>query len=96
MAIEFEDEKGKKFTEVITKKSILTLVQTSTHLVRGNVHIRPDERLKNELDRDELFLAVTEADILDANGKVIHHTDFLAVRRTQIIWVMPDDGETVK
>jgi len=96
MAFEFEDEKGKRFTEVVTKRKVPAVVQTTLHLVRGNIHIRPDERIKDELDRDELFLAVTEAEILDADGKVVHHADFLAVRRAQIIWVMPDDGETVK
>jgi hypothetical protein len=96
MLNEFEDEKGKRFTEVVTKRKVPALVQTTLHLVSGNIHIRPDERLKDELDRDELFLAVTEADILDAGGKVAHHTDFLAVCRAQIIWVMPDDRETEK
>jgi len=93
---EFEDEKGKRFTEVVSKKNIPALVQTTLHLVRGNIHIRPDERLKDELDRDELFLAVTNADVLDAQGKVIRHTDFLAVRRAQIVWVMPDGEEREK
>jgi hypothetical protein len=96
MVFEFEDEKGKKFTEVVTKRKVPALVQTTMHQVRGNIHICPDERLKNELDRDELFLALTEADILDADGKVAHHTDFLAVRRAQIIWIMPDDGKMKK
>lgn len=92
MSLEY-DEKGKYFTDVISKVSIPALVQTTTHLIRGMVHVRPDERLKNELDRDELFLAMTNAAILGADGRELFHTNFLAVRRNQIVWAMPDETE---
>ncbi len=87
------DEKGKIFTEVVTKKPLPAIVQTATHLIRGNIHIHPDERLKDELDRDEPFLAITEARVLGADGEPVYHTDFLAVQRSQIVWVMPDNGQ---
>jgi hypothetical protein len=88
MTVEF-DEKGKFFTDVVSKVSIPAAVQTTQHLIRGNVHVRRDERLKDELDRDELFLAITDASIIGADGQVLHRTRFLAVRRAQIVWVMP-------
>jgi hypothetical protein len=88
MTIEY-DEKGKIFTDIVSKVAIPAVVQTTQHLIRGNVHVRQDERLKDELDRDELFLAMTEANIIGADGQVIHESRFLAVRRAQIVWVMP-------
>ena len=93
MAFPFEDEKGKIFTDVVAKTTVPALVQTTTHLIRGNIHIRPGERIKDELDRDLLFLAVTEASVFDADGRTIHQTNFLAVRRNQIVWVMPDEAK---
>ena len=92
MVLGFEDEKGKIFTEVVTKIPITVLMQTIIHRVHGKIHIRPDERLKAELDRDEPFLAVTDAVILDRDGKAIQRADFLAVRRDQIVWVLPEEG----
>jgi hypothetical protein len=92
MVVGFEDEKGKIFTEVVTKIPVPVMMQTTTHRLLGNIHTRPDQRLKDELDCAELFLAVTEASILDADGKTIYRADFLAVRRDQIVWVMPEDG----
>lgn len=89
MTLEYDD-KGKFFTDVISKVAVPAIVQTTTHQIRGNIHVRPGERLKDELDRDELFLALTDAAVLDADGKTIHRTDFLAVRRAQIVWAMPD------
>jgi len=51
MVIGFEDEKGKIFTEVVTKLPVPIMMQTTTHRVLGNIHVRPDQRLKDELDR---------------------------------------------
>jgi len=98
MTLDFGD-KGKIFTDVVPKISIPAVVQTTQNLIRGNVHVRHDERLKDELDRDELFLAMTDAKIMGADDRVLHEARFLAVRRTQIVWVMPsrdaDEGGEV-
>ena len=88
MTIEYDD-KGKIFTDVVSKVAIPALVQTTQHLIRGDVHVHRDERLKDELDRDELFLAMTDVSVIGADGQVLHETRFLAVRRAQIVWVMP-------
>lgn len=94
MVMGFEDEKGKFFTEVVSKIPVAVTVQTVTHRILGNIHIRPDQRLKDELDLNESFVAVTEASLLDADGKIIQRAGFLAVRRDQIVWVMPiEDGK---
>ncbi len=90
MSIEY-DEKGKFFTEVVPKIPVAAVVQTIGQLIRGKVHVREGERLKDELDRDELFLAVTDAIVLGADGQTQFQGPFLAVRRSQIIWILPDE-----
>jgi hypothetical protein len=90
MTFEYDD-KGKFFTDVISKTPVLSLVQTTTHLIRGNIHIRTDERVKDELDRDKKFLAITDATISDANGKMLHEKKFVAIQKKQIVWVIPND-----
>ncbi len=92
MAIEY-DEKGKFFTDLVRKMPVHAVVKTTAQLVRGNVHVREGERLKDELDRDELFLAMTDASILGEDGQVEFHAPVLAVRRSQIVWVLPDAEE---
>lgn len=88
MTFEFDD-KGKIFTDVISKVAIPAVVQTTQHLIRGSIHVRRDERIKDELDRDELFLAITNASVIGSDGQTLHRTRFLAVRRAQIVWVIP-------
>ena len=92
MTIEY-DEKGKFYTDVVTKIAVHATVQTTEQLIRGMVHVRQGERLKDELDHDELFLAMTDAAILGPDGQVLFDAPFLAVRRSQIVWVMPDQEE---
>lgn len=93
MTIEF-DEKGKFFTDVVSKVAVPATVQTTSQLVRGKVHVRHGERLKDELDRDELFLAMTDVSVLGEDGQASFSAPFLAVRRSQIVWVMPEQEES--
>lgn len=96
MSIEF-DPKGKFFTDIITKEAVSALVQTTTHLLRGYIHVRQDARLKDELDLDEPFLAITNVKVLGADGQtVLYETGFMAVQRKQIIWVIAERDLTQK
>lgn len=91
MSIEY-DEKGKIFTEVVSKIAIYATIQTITHRMRGRLHVRRDQRVKDELDRDENFLALTEVTVFNADGSVLNEAPFLAVRRSHIVWVMPESN----
>jgi predicted esterase YcpF (UPF0227 family) len=89
MTIEFDDN-GKFFTDIITKTPVPVLIQTTIHRIHGNIHIGPDRRLKDELDLPEKFIAITDAVVSMPDGQELYRTNFLAVQRDEIIWVMPD------
>jgi len=89
MTIEY-DEKGKIFTDIVSKIAVHATVQTTMHLMRGRIHIRRDQRLKDELDHTESFLAMTDVAVLNAEGHTLFQVPFLAVQRTHIIWVIPE------
>jgi len=95
MTIEY-DEKGKYYTDIVKKIPVPVVLQTATHLVRGMVHVREGERLKNELERVEAFLAVTNASIYGVDDKLLFTVPFMAVQRTQIVWIMPVEEEDQK
>ena len=84
------DDKGKIFTEVVSKVAIHATIQTTTHLLRGQIHVRRDQRIKDELDRDENFLALTDVTVLGPDGQGIFQAPFLAVQRSHIVWVLPE------
>lgn len=91
MTIEYDD-KGKIFTDFISKVAIHATVQTTTHLMRGRVHVRRDQRIKDELDLDESFLALTDVSVLAADGQVAFQAPFIAVKRAHIVWVIPEQN----
>ena len=93
MTIEY-DEKGKRFTDIVTKRSVYATVQTTTHLMRGHIHVRREQRIKDELDLDEKFLAVTDVEVLSADGQVLFQAPFLAIHRDHIVWVVPEQQKS--
>jgi hypothetical protein len=86
------DEKGKIFTDIVSKVSIAATVQTTTHLIRGHLHVRRDQRIKDELDLNESFLAMTDVSVMGPDGQTLFQAPFLAVRRSHIIWVLPEQN----
>jgi hypothetical protein len=88
------DEKGKIFTDIVTKNSIAATVQTATHLIRGHIHVRRDQRIKDELDLNESFLAMTEVSVMGPDGQTLFQAPFLAVRRSHIVWVLPEQSQS--
>jgi hypothetical protein len=91
MTIEY-DEHGKIFTDIISKVSVNVTIQTTTHMMSGHMHVRRDQRVKDELDRDEKFLALTDVHVQGPDGQTLFHCPFLAVKRDHIVWVMPEQG----
>ena len=85
------DEKGKIFTNVISKKPVPVTIQTSTHRLHGELYVRPGERLKDELNCSEQFLALTNATVFDAECHEIYRCSFLTLSLGQIVWLIPDD-----
>ena len=93
MSIEYYDEKGKIFTDIVSKVAIQATIQTTTHMMRGRLHVRRDQRIKDELDHNEKFLALTEVSILGSDGQSLFQVPFVAVQRAQIVWVIPEQNK---
>lgn len=92
MSIEY-DEKGKIFTDYVTKIPVKATVQTITHLMHGRIHVRRDQRVKDELEQDDSFLAMTDVSVLGANGQPLFQAPFIAVQRSHIVWVVPESNK---
>ena len=84
------DDKGKIFTDVVSKIAVYATIQTTMHMLRGRIHVRRDQRIIDELDQNEDFIALTDVSVLGADGQTLFQTPFLAVRRSHIVWVFPE------
>jgi hypothetical protein len=87
------DMNGKIFTDIIRKDEVPALIQTSTHLIHGNLFIRPENRIKDEFNQEkDMFVAITNAEVFGVNGQVLYRSEFLTINKTYIIWIRPDEA----
>lgn len=88
------DDKGKYFTERISKRGLRVTLSARGTRIQGTIHLAPEHRLKDELDSAEDFIALTDAKIFDATDKrAQHNTPLLLVNKEQIDWVYPDEPD---
>jgi hypothetical protein len=85
------DDKGKFYTDVVTKKTVRSTIQTITHRLEGNLHVKADQRLIDELRTPGQYIAITDATIFHAHGEKELKTNFMTVNRDHIIWIAPQD-----
>ena len=85
------DDKGKFYTEYVTKNSIKASIQTITNRIEGKIYVREGERVSDELNRSAQFLAVTDAAIFDLEGNELYRCPFMTVNCDQIVWLMPEE-----
>ena len=90
MSIRFDD-KGKFFTDVVSKESVPVIIQTVTHRIQGMLHVRPEERLTDEINKGERFFAITEATIFETSGEPLFQCEFFTINRRHIVWILPAD-----
>jgi len=86
------DAKGKTYTDIVHKDEVPALIQTTANLIHGHIYLRAGLRLKDELNGTaEQFIAVTEAEVYNANGQVLVRSEFLTLNKNTIVWVRPDE-----
>ncbi|HLD93101.1 MAG TPA: hypothetical protein VI703_02735, partial [Anaerolineales bacterium] len=56
---------------------------------RGALHKRSDNRMIDKLNKAEMFIPITDAVVMDVDGKTeLLRSDFLALNRKEIIWLV--------
>lgn len=85
------DTKGKYFTPRVNKEPVRSIIRTTEYVIIGDVFVRPDQRLKDELGHDtERFFAVTNACVHDARGEeLLFESSFLLVAYQQVVLLSP-------
>lgn len=85
------DEKGKFFTPRVAKDAMHALLHTRDANIAGYLYIRPDKRLKDEINEDtSRFLPVTDARVYAAaTNELLYHTSFMLVAYEHIISITP-------
>ena len=84
------DEKGKVFTTRVTKASVAVTARVGDSIIQGMVHLSPDNRLKDEMNHGENFIAITDAQVWTVGGtNPIYSAEVLIVNKPHIDWIFP-------
>lgn len=87
--------KERGFRPQISTLQFPVIIQTINNRIIGNLHTRENERIKDALNSNETFIALTQVQIYDVDGKVeLNKSDFLAISRRNIIWVIENRTPT--
>ena len=87
------DDKGKFFTAYVTKLRLPVTACIGNWIVEGTVHLKSDNRLKDELNDGETFIAVTQARVWEiGSDKPVYEPEVLIVHKNQIVWVFPRES----
>ncbi|HZD57499.1 MAG TPA: hypothetical protein VE136_12280 [Anaerolineales bacterium] len=90
MSIQFTS-KGKIFSDIVFKDSIPATIQTERCRIYGTVYMHRQNRLIDELNHSDPFIAVTDATIFKDNGEILYKSDFVTINRDHIIWLLPHE-----
>lgn len=83
------DSKGKYYTKVVSTQSLDVLVRlTSGEVIQGEIHVRPDHRLSDEMNDEHRFVSITNA-VVTMNGEELYRTAFITINRLNVCWVIP-------
>ncbi len=87
------NEKGKYFTDRVSKRQVQVVITTIHGHMRGHVFVLPTQRVKDLLNNDgEQFLAVTDVTSASGEGQS-EHIPFIAINKRHIVTVIPIDEE---
>lgn len=85
------DDKGKIFTQVVSKRPVRVIIQTVREQIHGTIYVRPEERVIDELNTPSTFIAVTDARVNDEAGAQLYACEFLTLNKEQVVWIIPDE-----
>jgi hypothetical protein len=86
------DPKGKVFTTHVTKRNLAVVISIGHSVIHGTVYLQLDNRLKDELNEGEQFIAVTDARIYQVGSEApIYESAALIINKEQIDWIFPTE-----
>ncbi|MGQ9829694.1 MAG: DUF6812 domain-containing protein [Roseiflexus sp.] len=90
------NERGKYFTVRTPKNAVLCAVRGGDLAVLGYLYVRPEQRLKDELNDDHVrYLPMTDARVFRVgDNMLLYHASFLLIGRHAIDIVAPIDAVT--
>lgn len=89
------DAKGKYYTTHVSKRNVPVIARVPGGVVHGMAYLTLDNRLKDELNTGETFLALTDVQVFDESAeRLLYESDVLLVNKRHLIWIIPRESES--
>ena len=90
-----KQEKERGFRPQVNTTKYRVIIQTIHNQIRGSLHARENERIKDALNSNELFIAITDVRIFNSDGTAeLRKSEFLAINRSHVIWIIESKPTT--
>lgn len=87
------DDKGKFFPMRVATLRLPITACIGEWIIEGTVHLKGNNRLKDELNDDESFIAITQVRVRDRrDAKPAYESEVLIVHKHQIVWIFPREA----
>ena len=86
------DEKGKYYTTRVNKRAAQVQVVAHGLLISGTMYLMLDNRVKDELNNGERFIAITEAQVREAStNAILLQGETLILNKDQVVCLIPHE-----
>ncbi len=84
------DQKGKYYTTHVSKRTAHVQILAQGKLISGVMYLLLDNRVKDELNNGERFMAMTDAEVREpGSNTLLSQGETLILNKDQIVWVIP-------
>lgn len=73
--------------DIATKTKVT--IFTNTYRIKGYIDLVPGARVTDYINDAKAFIAVTDAEVREAEGRIVMNTPFLNLSRDHIVIVTP-------
>jgi len=93
--VEQRMERERGFRPQVNTSTYPVVIQTTHNQIQGDLHARENERIKDALNSNELFIAITNVHIFNVDGSIeLRKSEFLAINRSHVIWIIENKTPT--
>ncbi len=86
------DQKGKYYTTHVRKRAAPVQALVNGMMISGTIHLLLDNRIKDELNNGETFIAITHAQVRDmSKGTIVAEDKTVIVNKDQAVWIIHQD-----
>lgn len=67
------------------------IILTQNYRIKGRIDLPPDERVTDYVTSAKNFIAITDAEVRDLDGRILFNAGFMNLHRDHIVIIAPEE-----